>query len=108
MNMTASHFTEDNFTAEVLQSSTPVLVDFWATWCGPCKMIAPIIDQIAAETDGSFKVGKVDVDACQHLASTYNVRSIPTLLFFKDGQVVDTIVGATSKDNILGKMRAIQ
>lgn len=107
MSMTASHFTEDNFTAEVLESSTPVLVDFWATWCGPCKMISPIIDQIAAEADGSFKVGKVDVDASQHLASTYNVRSIPTLLFFKGGQVVDTIVGATSKDNILGKMRAI-
>lgn len=99
--------TESNFEQEVLQSSVPVLVDFWATWCGPCRMIAPIIDQIAQETAGSFKIAKADVDACPKLAATYNVRSIPTLLFFKNGQVVDTIVGATSKDNILSKLNAL-
>ena len=99
-------FTETNFEAEVLQATGTVLVDFWATWCGPCKMISPIIDQISTELAGTVKVGKVDVDANQGLAATYNVRSIPTLLIFKGGQVVDTIVGATSKDNIVNKLRA--
>ncbi|MCC8021634.1 MAG: thioredoxin [Akkermansiaceae bacterium] len=103
----ALQITEGNFEKEVLHSSLPVLVDFWATWCGPCKMIAPIIDQIAQETEGVFKVGKADVDACPGLASTYNVRSIPTLIFFKGGQVADTIVGATSKDTILGRLKAL-
>ncbi len=99
-------FTETNFETEVIKAEGTVLVDFWATWCGPCKMISPIIDQISTEMAGTVKVGKVDVDANQGLAATYNVRSIPTLLIFKGGQVVDTIVGATSKDNIVNKLRA--
>lgn len=99
-------FTETNFETEVIKAEGTVLVDFWATWCGPCKMISPIIDQISTELAGTVKVGKVDVDANQGLAATYNVRSIPTLLIFKGGQVVDTIVGATSKDNIVNKLRA--
>ncbi len=103
----ALNITEDNFDSEVLASDVPVLVDFWAQWCGPCKMIAPIIDQIATEVEGQAKVGKVDVDAASALAARYNVRSIPTLIFFKNGEVVDTIVGAGSKDAILSKLKAL-
>lgn len=104
----ALQITESNFETEVLQSPVPVMVDFWATWCGPCKMIAPIVDQIAAETTGVAKVGKVNVDdeATQTLSNRFNIRSIPTLLFFKNGQLVDTIVGATSKDNIMAHLKA--
>lgn len=100
-------FTEDNFEDEVLKSDKPVLVDFWATWCGPCRMIAPIIDQLAVEFAGQVKVGKVDVDNNNGIASSYNVRSIPTLIFFKNGQMVDTIVGATSKDAITQKINSL-
>jgi thioredoxin 1 len=100
-------FTEENFTQEVIESQIPVLVDFWATWCGPCKMISPIVEQISVEMAGKAKVGKIDVDENNSLASQYNVRSIPTLLFFKGGQVVDAIIGATSKDVITQKLNDI-
>lgn len=100
-------FTENNFGEEVLQSDKPVLVDFWATWCGPCRMIAPIIDQISVEMADQVKVGKVDVDENNGLASTYGVRSIPTLVIIKGGQIVDTIVGATSKEAIVQKLKAV-
>ena len=103
----ALQITENNFEAEVIGSSVPVLVDFWATWCGPCKMISPIVDQIATEMAGTAKVGKVNVDDSASLATRFNVRSIPTLLFFKNGELVDTIVGATSKDNILSHLKAL-
>lgn len=105
----AVQITESNFESEVLQSPVPVMVDFWATWCGPCKMIAPIVDQIAGETAGKAKVFKADVDAagCKELANRFNIRSIPTLLFFKDGELKDTIVGATSKDNIMARLKAL-
>lgn len=99
--------TEANFETEVIGSPIPVLVDFWATWCGPCKMISPIVDQIATEMAGSAKVGKVNVDDSAVLANRFNVRSIPTLLFFKNGELVDTIVGATSKDNIVSRLKAL-
>lgn len=102
----ALQITESNFEAEVLQSPIPVLVDFWATWCGPCKMISPIVDQIATEMAGTAKVGKVNVDDNAALANRYNIRSIPTLLFFKNGELADTIVGATSKDNIVAHLKA--
>jgi thioredoxin 1 len=102
----ANVFSEANFQKEVLDSGIPVLVDFWATWCGPCRMIAPIIDQLAVELAGKVKVGKVDVDANNGLASAYGVRTIPTLLLIKNGQVVDTMVGAASKDAILQRISA--
>ena len=90
----------ENFSADVLKSSTPVLVDFWAEWCGPCKMIAPVLDELAGEYDGRIKIGKVNIDEDQALASQYGVRAIPTLLIFKDGQVAEQIVGMRSKRDL--------
>jgi thioredoxin 1 len=89
--------TEKNFDEEVLKSAVPVLVDFWAEWCGPCKMIGPIIDELATEFSGRVKVGKVNVDDQQQLAAQFKISSIPTLLIFKGGQVVDQMMGARSK-----------
>ncbi|MFA8343596.1 MAG: thioredoxin, partial [Rhodothermaceae bacterium] len=85
--MAVSTFTDANFEAEVIKSDIPVVVDFWATWCGPCKMVAPIMDELATEFDGKAKVGKLDVDANQETAIKYGVRSIPTVLIIKDGEV---------------------
>lgn len=102
--MGALHLDEKNFDQEVLKSSTPVLVDFWAEWCGPCKMIAPVIDQLATELQGKMKVGKVNVDEAAELAGQFNVMSIPTLLVFKNGQAVDQIIGAMPKDRLLAKL----
>lgn len=89
-----------NFDAEVLQSDVPVLVDFWAAWCGPCRMIAPILDQLADEYDGKAKIAKVNVDEQAELASKYKVMSIPTLFLFKDGEVVDQTVGVRPKGEL--------
>lgn len=99
--------TDDNFNTEVLKSDKPVLIDFWAVWCGPCKMIAPIVEELAAEYDGKIKVGKLDVDNNQQSAINYGVRSIPTLLIFKGGKVVDTIIGAVPKVHIKQKLDAV-
>jgi thioredoxin 1 len=98
--------TDANFEDEVIQSDRPVLVDFWAEWCGPCKMIAPVLDEIATELDGKLTIGKLDVDENQSTAMAFGVMSIPTLMLFKDGQQVETIVGFQQKAQLLGKIQA--
>ena len=99
--------TEENFKSEVIESSQPVLVDFWAEWCGPCKMIAPVIEELAAEFDGKAKVVKVNVDEQPKLAQEYGVRSIPTLLFFRDGKVAEQLVGAAQKEALAEKLNSL-
>jgi thioredoxin 1 len=95
-----SALTQENFDKEVLQSATPVLVDFWAEWCGPCKMIAPLLDELADEYNGKVKIGKVNIDEQQALATKYGIRAIPTLLVISKGQVAEQMVGAKSKRDL--------
>jgi len=103
----AMELTADNFQAEVIEGDVPVLVDFWATWCGPCLAVAPVIDELASEYEGKLKVGKVDVDAQQQLAADFGVRSIPTLLIFKDGKMAEQIVGAVPKSQLVEKLQGV-
>lgn len=99
--------TDDNFASEVLESDRPVLVDFWATWCGPCRMVSPIVEELAGEYDGRAKVGKLDVDSAQKTAQEYGIRSIPTLLIFREGKVADQVIGAVPKVQISEKLDAV-
>jgi thioredoxin 1 len=101
------HVSEDSFDIAVLKSPVPVLVDFWATWCGPCKMIAPILDEIAKEQGEKVRIAKVDVDQNQALAARYNIRGIPTMILFQNGTPKETIVGLTGKQNIVSKLEAL-
>lgn len=103
--MSVLTLTNDNFKNEVLNSEQPVLVDFWASWCGPCRMVSPIVDEIADESDGTFKVGKINVDEQPDLAAQFNVMSIPTLIVFKEGAAAQTSVGVRSKQDILGMLQ---
>ncbi len=102
----AIKITSENFESEVLKSTVPVLVDFWAEWCGPCRMVLPIVEEIAGEIAGKAKVGKVNVDESPELASQFDVASIPTLLIFKNGAVVDQMVGALPKPKLLERLKA--
>ena|SRR5450432_1389185 len=106
-NSAAITVNEANFESEVTKSTQPVLVDFWAEWCGPCKMIAPLLDEIAKEKAGVVKVAKVNVDDNQSLSARFNVRAIPTLLFFKDGQLRDQVTGMASKKDVLRRIEAL-
>ncbi len=103
--MALVHLTENNFDDEVLKPASPVLVDFWAEWCGPCRMIAPIVDEIAKDYEGKLKVGKLNVDDAQEVAAKYNVMSIPTLIFFKGGKPVDMVVGALKKEQLVERVK---
>ena len=100
-------FTETNFRQDVLEQTRPVLVDFWAAWCGPCRVMAPVIDDLATEFAGRVSVGKVNVDDYPALAAQYGIRSIPTMLLFQNGQVVDQAVGVVSKQVLAAKLQAL-
>lgn len=102
----ALELTDANWEKEVMNSDVPVLVDFWAVWCGPCRMVGPIVEEVATEYDGKIKVGKMNVDENRTTPMTYGIRSIPTLLVFKNGEVVDKLVGAVPKSTITGKLEA--
>ena len=106
-NSTVIKLDESNFDRELTQDDKPVIVDFWAEWCGPCKMIAPLLDEIAREKAGAVKVAKVNVDENQSLSFKYNIRAIPALLFFKNGQLRDQVIGVTSKKDLLNRLEAL-
>jgi thioredoxin 1 len=103
----AIEVTDANFEKEVLQSNIPVIVDFWAEWCGPCRMVAPIVKEISGEFEGRAKVAKMDVDSNPDIPVKYGIRNIPTILFFKNGQIVDKQVGAVPKNVLVSKLEAI-
>ena len=97
--------TDGNFEDEIIKSDIPSMVDFWAAWCGPCKMVGPVVEELAAQYEGKIKIGKMDVDTNRQTPAKFGIRNIPTLILFKDGQVVQTITGAHPKDHIEGELK---
>jgi len=104
--MAVAHLTDANFDQEVLKSNIPVLVDFWAAWCGPCRMVGPIIEELANDYQGKVKMTKLDVDANPQKSAQFGIRSIPTMMIFKNGQIVDTLIGAMPKPAIAARLDA--
>ena len=104
----ALKFTQDNFETEVIKSETLAVVDFYADWCGPCKMMAPVVDELAAAYEGQVKIGKLNVDENGDIAASFRVMSIPTIIFFKNGKAVDTVVGAVDKETLVKKIEALK
>jgi len=103
----ALEITDASFASDIIESGKPAMVDFWAVWCGPCRMVGPVVEEIAGEFQGKAIVGKVDVDTNQEVAAEYGIRNIPTILFFKDGKVVDKVVGVVPKEQLVEKLNAI-
>lgn len=101
------HVTDDNFDEEIINSDIPAMVDFWAEWCGPCKKVGPVVEELAKEYQGKIKIAKMDVDANRRTPAKFGIRSIPTLIFFKGGDVTHTIVGAESKSNIDSELKKL-
>jgi len=105
MSDTVVHFTDATFEEEVINSNLPVLIDFWAVWCGPCRMVAPVMEELANDYAGKVKVGKLDVDHNPRSAMNYGIRSIPTILLFKNGEVVDSVIGAVPKQHLANMIK---
>lgn len=101
------HIGDDNFETEVLKSDKPALVDFWAPWCGPCRALAPVLDELAVEYKDRVKIAKINIDDHQKTASSYGIRSIPTLMLFKDGKAQETVIGLVSKDRLQGLLKKV-